>query len=79
MAANDSPPEKDNALFVSALTVIKRYSGSALDARNKGENHKCFVYEYMAEGAYRVWVEMATPVVYGKYSLKLLAEMGRRI
>ncbi len=76
-SASVSQSEIDNAIFVSALTVIKRYSGSALDARNKGINQNSSVYEAMAEGAYRLWVEMATPESYGKYSRELMAAMGR--
>lgn len=67
----------DGQLATTTLEVINRYMESSQDFRSKGNNHLCFVYESMAEGAYRLWVEMTSSPAYGKYSAQLLAALGR--
>ena len=67
----------DGQLAVTTKEVIERYMESAQEFRSKGNNHLCFVYEAMAEGAYRLWIEMTSAAAYGKYGTQLLAALGR--
>lgn len=74
---NITQSEIDGDFFNFTLTVIERYSGYALDAHEEGEAARALIYECMAEGAYKLWVEVASKKSYGQYSKALLVALGR--
>ncbi len=79
LAIKEDQTDFGEAVFNKTQMLIARYMGAAMDSRNKGNNHLCFVNEAKAEGVYRLWIEMASPEDYGKYSKTLLVAMGREL
>lgn len=79
LVAKSTQVETDKEVFNKTQMLIARYMEAAMDSRIKGNNHLCFVNEVMAEGVYKLWIEMTSPDGYGKYSKILLAALEREL